>query len=158
MKRSHKAGLGFGITSGIITPLGSIVGLYSSTQSSFVIIGGVMVIALADAFSDSLGIHISKESDDRYTALEVWEATITTFLAKMGFGMSFIIPFVLFPVVPATYISISWAIALLSISSYLIARSRKESPWWAIFEHVSIATIVIIITYYVPMLIRRFFF
>ena len=59
MKHSFKVGFTFGVTSGIITTLGLIVGLHSGTHSKIIILGGIIVIAIADAFSDALGIHIS---------------------------------------------------------------------------------------------------
>src|SRR3989339_547129 len=59
MKNSIKKGLGFGLTSGIITTLGMIVGLNSSTHSQAVVIGGVLIIAIADAMSDALGVLFS---------------------------------------------------------------------------------------------------
>ena len=39
LNSSYKAGLGFGLTSGVITTLGLIVGLHSGTQSEQVVIG-----------------------------------------------------------------------------------------------------------------------
>ena len=64
MKPSYRTGLSFGLTSGIITTLGLIVGLNGSTHSKFAVIGGILTIAIADAFSDALGIHVSQESQD----------------------------------------------------------------------------------------------
>ena len=155
MKRSHKSGLGFGLTSGIITPLGIIVGLYSGTQSVSVIVGGILTIAIADAFSDSLGIHISKESSNEYSTREIWEATITTFLSKFFFALMFVIPFLLFSVVTAVFFSVLFGLFLLGIFSFFIAKSRNESPLWAIFEHLGIACFVVLITYYIPFLVMN---
>ena len=81
MKHSVKTGLCFGLTSGIITTLGLIVGLHSGTGSKLVIIGGILTIAVADAFSDALGIHISEESENKHTAREIWQSTTSTFLS-----------------------------------------------------------------------------
>jgi hypothetical protein len=64
MKHSWKVGLSFGLTSGIITTLGLMVGLNSSTNSKLVVIGGIMTIAIADSPSDALGIHVSEESEN----------------------------------------------------------------------------------------------
>ena len=75
MKHSIKKGFSFGLTSGVITTLGLIVGLHSGTHSKLVVIGGVLVIAVADALSDALGIHISEESENKHTQREIWEAT-----------------------------------------------------------------------------------
>lgn len=65
MKNSIKKGLGFGLTSSIITTLGLIIGLYSSTNSVLAIIGGIIIIAVTDSFSDSLAIHISEETNSK---------------------------------------------------------------------------------------------
>jgi ABC-type uncharacterized transport system permease subunit len=64
MKPSIKKGIGFGLTSGIITTLGLIVGLHSGTHSVNIIISGILIIAIADSFSDALGVHISEESEN----------------------------------------------------------------------------------------------
>ncbi len=56
MKESLNTGISFGLTSGVITTLGLIVGLHSGTHSKLAIIGGIITIAIADAFSDALGI------------------------------------------------------------------------------------------------------
>ncbi len=67
MKLSYIKGISFGLTSGIITTLGMIVGLHAGTHSRLAVIGGVLTIAIADAFSDALGIHISEESQNKHT-------------------------------------------------------------------------------------------
>ena len=82
MRLSIKKGMGFGITSGIITTLGLMVGLYSSTNSKFVVLGGILTIAIADAFSDALGIHISEESVYKGKYSKVWESTFATLFFK----------------------------------------------------------------------------
>jgi len=66
-----KVGFSFGLTSGIITTLGLMVGLNAGTHSKLVVIGGILTIAIADAFSDALAIHISEESENRHTAKQV---------------------------------------------------------------------------------------
>jgi VIT1/CCC1 family predicted Fe2+/Mn2+ transporter len=88
MKHSLKTGFSFGLTSGIITTLGLMVGLHSGTHSKLVVVGGILTIAIADAFSDALGIHISEESENKHTKKEIWESTISTFLSKFVFGAS----------------------------------------------------------------------
>jgi len=75
LKRSIKKGLSFGLTSGVITTLGMMVGLNASTGSRIAIIGGIMAIAVADAFSDAVGIHIAEESENRHSEREIWEST-----------------------------------------------------------------------------------
>lgn len=155
MKRSHRSGLGFGITSGVITTLGLIVGLYSGTESSFIVIGGILTIAIADAFSDSLGIHVAKESVNEYSTKEVWEATFATFFSKFLMALTFVVPFLFFYVTTAVLISILWGVFVLSFFSFFIAKKRGEPAWKAITEHLFIAMAVIVITYYLPHLIQH---
>lgn len=61
-------GLSFGLTSGVITTLGLIVGLHAGTHSRMVVIGGILTVAVSDAMSDALGIHISEEAKKRGSA------------------------------------------------------------------------------------------
>ena len=118
MKSSLKKGLGFGLTSGIITTLGLIVGLNSGTHSKLVILGGILVIAIADSFSDDLGIHISEEaSSKKVKTREIWESTLSTFLFKLVFALSFVVPVLLLDLQLAIIVSIIWGLFLITIFS-----------------------------------------
>jgi len=149
MKHSLKTGFSFGSASGIITTLGLMVGLHSGTGSKSVIVGGILIIAIADAFSDALGIHISEESENKHTTKEIWEATLSTFLSKFAFTLTFIVPLLLFQLSTAIIVSIAWGLSLLCIFSFFIAKEQKAKPWRAIGEHLAIAVAVIIATHYV---------
>ncbi|OYT30158.1 hypothetical protein B6U98_00015 [Thermoplasmatales archaeon ex4572_165] len=148
--RSLKVGVSFGLTSGVITTLGLMIGLYSSTNSSLVIIGGILTISIADSLSDALGIHISEESENVHSEKEIWKSTIATFLSKFIFALTFILPIFIFPKLStAIIISIIWGLTLLIVLSYFIAKQQKIKPWKPILEHLLIAVIVIILTYFV---------
>ena len=149
MNHSVKIGFSFGLTSGIITTLGLMVGLNSGTHSKLVVIGGVLTIAIADAFSDALGIHISEESENKHTTKEIWESTIATFVSKFAFALTFVIPVLLFPLTTAIYVSIVWGFTLLGLFSFYIAKEQGVKPWKVVIEHLVIALAVIIITHYV---------
>ncbi len=155
MKESYKKGLSFGMTSAVITTLGLIVGLNSSTGSRLAVISGILIIALADAFSDSLGIHISEEANKNNKAKHVWEATIITFLAKLFFALTFLVPFLIFSLKTSIIFSIIWGIVLLTILSYKISKNENAKPWSVIFEHLLIAFLVITISYYLGLLINK---
>jgi VIT1/CCC1 family predicted Fe2+/Mn2+ transporter len=149
MKHSLKVGFSFGSTSGIITTLGVMIGLHSGTHSELVVIGGVLTIAIADAFSDALGIHISEESENKHTTTEIWESTASTFLSKFVVASTFIIPILLLQLSTAIIVSVVWGLSLLGIFSFYIAKEQKVKPWKVISEHLLIALIVIVITHYV---------
>lgn len=147
MKDSFRTGIVFGLTSGAITTLGLMVGLHSGTHSRLAVIGGILTIAIADAFSDSLGIHISKESENAYSNRQVWAATIGTFLSKFLFALTFLIPLLFFELPTAIMISLIWGLTVLAVLSYIIAKAQQEKPWKVVFEHLAIAVLVVIITH-----------
>jgi len=157
MRNSIKKGFGFGLTSGIITTLGLIIGLNSSTHSKSIILGGIIIIAIADSLSDSLGMHISEEADSKNNKQQIWEATISTFLFKFIFAIAFIIPLLLLTLHTAIITSIILGLFLISIFSYYIAKSNKQSPTKAIAEHILITLIVIFLTHFLGKLINAIF-
>lgn len=157
MKDSLSVGVSFGVTSGIITTLGLMIGLDAGTGSRLAVIGGILTIAIADAFSDALGVHISEESESKNAPHAVWESTLATFFSKLLFALTFVIPVLLFDLSVAIWISIGWGIISLGVLSGYVAKKQKRSPWNPIAEHVGIAIIVIVVAHYAGVLIRSFF-
>ncbi len=147
MKHSLRVGFSFGLTSGIITTLGLMVGLHSGTNSKLAVIGGVLTIAIADAFSDALGIHVAEESENKHTVKEIWESTISTFFFKFLFALTFIVPVLLFGLATAIVVSIIWGLSMLSVLSFTMAKEQKEKPLKVVAEHLIIAMVVIVITH-----------
>lgn len=146
MKHSLKVGLSFGLTSGIITTLGLMVGLNAGTHSKLVVIGGILTIAIADAFSDALGIHVSEESEGKHTTREIWESTVSTWLAKFVFAVTFLVPILLFELSTAVIVAVAWGLLALGVYSYYLAKEEKAEPHKVILEHLFIAVLVIIAT------------
>lgn len=149
MKHSIKTGFSFGLTSGIITTLGLMVGLNSSTHSRLVVIGGILTIAIADAFSDAFGIHFSEESENKHNTIEIWQSAISTFFSKLAIALTFIIPLLLFQFSIAIIVCVIWGLSVLAIFSFYVAKKRRGKPWRVITEHLIIALVVIVITHYV---------
>ena len=154
MKDSIKKGFSFGLTSGVITTLGLIIGLWATTESRFVIIGGIFVIAIADALSDALGIHISEESKKRTSEKKIWESTLSTFFSKFIFALSFVIPVLLLELGTAIIVSIIWGFVLISSLSFYIAEKGKISRFKVIAEHVILTALVVLATYGVGKAVR----
>jgi vacuolar iron transporter family protein len=148
MEKSILKGSAFGLTSGIITTLGLIVGLHSGTGSRAVVLGGIVTIAIADSLSDALGIHISEEASGK-NSRHVWTATVTTFVSKLLFASMFMVPMLLFELDTAIYVSIGFGLALISLFSFYIGKSHEDGPWRVMLEHLLIAVVVVIATHYV---------
>jgi len=149
MRHPIMTGLSFGLTSGVVTTLGLMVGLYSGTRSRAAVIGGVLVIAVADSLSDALGIHVSEESENKHTLREIWEATLATFAAKLTVTASFLVPLIFLDLAAAVLVSVVWGYVLIGLFSFYISRGHEPRPWKVVVEHFLIATIVIAATHYI---------
>ena len=159
-KYSHQliTGVSFGLTSAVITSLGMIVGLHSATSSKLAVVAGIVIMAIADGLSDAVGLHLVEESETekgraKHTKREIWLTTIFTFLSVCGFSLTFAVPILLFRLKTAIFIAISWGIVLLILLNFRIAKIRKENPIRLISEHLLLALLVIIISYWVGNLI-----
>lgn len=156
LKKSLRTGFSFGLTSGIITTLGLIVGLNEGTSSKIAILGGILTIAIADAFSDAFGILTSQEAEN-HTIKQAIYAMVSTFLAKFIFALSFIIPVVLFELPVAMLVSIIWAYAALTGLAILLSQVEKKPLPKIVISHWVITTVVIIATYISGKMIATLF-
>jgi VIT1/CCC1 family predicted Fe2+/Mn2+ transporter len=150
-------GFSFGLTSGIIGTLGLMVGLHASTDSTLVVIGGILAIAISEGFSEAASIHIAEECKNASTMKEIWEATISTFLSKFIFSSVFIIPVLLFDLHKAIILSIMYGLFALFLISLITAREKEIQPYKLIMKNVGIAVFVIIITHFTGMWLSTVF-
>ena len=155
MKDSLRIGLSFGLTSAVITTLGLMVGLHSGTHSRIVVLGGILTIAIADAFSDALGIHVSEESKKVHTPKMIGGTTVDAIFSKLLFALTFAVPVLFLSLRVAIVVSLVWGLTILTVLSYAIARSQGKRPWKVVGEHLMIAVVVISITHYVGDLIGK---
>lgn len=157
MRKSILAGFNFGLTSGIITTLGLMVGLNASTQSHYVVIGGILTIAVADALSDSIGMHFAIESQNTHSSRDIWEATFSTLLYKFLFSSMFIIPILFFELYKAVLMSILAGMYLIIANSINLARQQDLNPIPVVIEHVSLTSGVVIASHYIGLFIAMIF-
>ncbi len=154
--RPYQTKFSFGATVAIITNLGLIVGLAALAHPRLAIISGILIIALVDNIADSFSIHIYQESE-YIDKKEVWFSTLTNFLTRMFVSLTFLILVIVLPLKLVVPCSIIWGLVLLASISYIIAKDKEVNPYLAIFEHISIAVIVIIASDFVgKFLIDKF--
>lgn len=134
-----------------------IIGLNAGTESLVAVVGGILVIAVADAMSDALGIHLAQEADSETSDQQVWSATFATFFAKFLTALSFALPFVLLSLGMAILISVIWGYAIISLLSYKLASEQGMKPLNVIVEHVAIATFVIVASHAIGLWVRGVF-
>jgi VIT1/CCC1 family predicted Fe2+/Mn2+ transporter len=150
-------GVGFGLTSGVITTLGVIIGLHSGTQSRLAVLVGIAVVAIADAMSDAFGMHVSEEAEHEHTTKELWESALFTFLSKLIIASSFIVPVAFLDLNTAIIASTVWGLTLITAFSFAMARAQKESIIKVVGEHVIIALAVILFAHYLGDLLHETF-
>jgi len=146
-------GFSFGLTSGVITTLGMIVGLDSALHSKTAIIAGILSIAIADSMSDAFGMHIAEEAGATKIA-GIWRATLYTLLYKFLFTIIFLVPIIFMELTFAVNFSIVFGISLIAIYSYFVANKLRNNPWKAVGEHVAISILVVIATRFVGNLVN----
>lgn len=152
-----RTGLFFGATSGVITTIGLITGLNAGTRSIVAVLGGIFVIAVADAMSDALGIHLAEEANPEATAHHIWSATISTFVNKFVFALSFAVPLLLLPLDQAVIASLLWGMLVIVVLSYFLARAQKASPIMIIGEHLGIAVLVVVLSHFIGVWVSKTF-
>jgi VIT1/CCC1 family predicted Fe2+/Mn2+ transporter len=155
MQDSLRTGISFGMTSAVITTLGLMIGLHSGSHSKTIVLGGILTIAIADAFSDALGIHVSEEAENVHTPRQIWGSTLATFLTKFIFGLTFAIPVLLLPLSTAIVAALVWGFSILAVLSYVLGRRQGGRPWQVVAEHLIVAFLVIGITHWVGNLIAK---
>ena len=153
---SHLTKFSFGATSAIITCLAFIIGLSKSGNPKLSIIGSLLVIAIADNISDTLGIHIFQESDLKKSDV-VRVSTFFNFLTRFVVILVFILLIFFLPIVYGMIFSIFWGISLLTVLSYLIAKEQKINPFKAVFWHIALAVLVIIVSNFLSEWIMNIF-
>jgi len=155
--KGARTGIFFGATSGVITTLGLIVGLNAGTQSMVAVLGGILVVAVADAMSDALGIHIAQEADPDSTENHVWAATFWTFFTKLIVALSFALPLLWLPLQMAVAVAVGWGMLVITLLSALLARMQRVAALPIITEHLVIAIVVVAISHYIGVWVNSAF-
>jgi len=132
-----------GTTAAIVTGMGLIAGLAQGNYTKTGLITSLLVFAIADNISDSLGLHIYKESEG-VSRRETRIFTYGNYIARLFLSATFILIVLLFSSYLAFIISFLWGTILLAILSYFIAKKKKTSPPLEIIWHLMIALMVVL--------------
>ena len=145
----------YGASSAIMTGLAIIVGLSTTTKAVFNIVTALLIIAIADNFSDAFGIHLQEESQ-KVSPKEVTLTTTYNFLARLITTAFLILFMILFPLNIALIISVIYGLVILIILSYNIAKVQGVNPYKSAFRHVMIAILIMIASFILRELITRY--
>jgi VIT1/CCC1 family predicted Fe2+/Mn2+ transporter len=152
--------ISFGLTSGVISSLGIIVGLHHLQK--LVIVTAIIIMAISDGLADAAGIHLSEEAEmeqekNKHTDKEGWLTTLLTLFFLVGVVITFVIPILIFPLGTAVFIAIGYGMLLLILLNYYIAKIKKVNPIKLILEHILLAIVLIIISNWIGNLITLWF-
>lgn len=147
----------FVITAAITTSLAIIIGLGSTHNLKIYIISTLLLLAIADNLTDSLGIHIYRKSQCIGGKCDNLQNTTSNFLTRLSITASFIVFVFLLPMEYAIITSVAVGLFILAILSYLIAQKQKTNPYKAVLEHITIVVVVIVISYFLGRIITGFF-
>ena len=147
--KGARTGVFFGATSGVITTIGLIAGLNAGTRSLVAVLGGILVVAVADALSDAMGIHLAQEADPDSTHDHIWAATIWTFMTKLVVASSFALPLIWFPLQLAVAIAVGWGLLVITLLSAYLARIQNAPVLHVVTEHLLITILVVAVSHYI---------
>lgn len=135
--------ISFGVTAATVTSMGLIIGLDAASATRPTIVAGLLVVALADNLTDSLGVHVYQESE-RLEARKAFLATSRNFAARVVVALTFILLVEVLPIGVAITASLIWGVVLLGTLSTLLARARRAGVVSEIAKHLGVALIVIL--------------
>jgi len=149
----RKAGeLTFGIASGILTAIGLMVGMNSSTSSKIAVMASIAVISCADSLSDSFGIFLSKIAERGTSKMEALRYAGGTFVGKFLFPLTFLIPLAVFDsLTTGVIVNIIWgylSLTLLTIEQQLVA---EDPIWKGLVQNLGLATLIIVLSSLIGM-------
>ena len=101
-------------------------------------------------------MHVSEEFG-KNSHVGVWSFMLSTFIFKLIFALTFLVPVLLLSLKSAVVVSVIWGFVLIGGFSYYVALKRKVKAWKVVGEHLAITVLVIVVTYLVGVLVRTFF-
>jgi hypothetical protein len=145
----------FGTTAAIVTSMGLIIGLGSATVSPATIVGGLLIVAVADNITDSLSVHMYQEAE-QLEARAAFRAMLMNFVARVLIGLTFAIVVLVLPSPYAVIIALGWGLLLLIGLSYMLARARDVRALPEVGKHLGVAVLVIAASRVVGLWILRY--
>ena len=145
----------FGSTAAIVTSMGLIIGFGTATVSPATIVGGLLIVAVADNITDSLSVHMYQEAE-QLEARAAFRAVLMNFVARLLIGLTFAIVVLVIPNPYAVIIALGWGLLLLVGLSYILARARGVRALPEVGKHLGVAVLVIAASRVVGLWILRY--
>ena len=132
----------FGGAAAVVTSLGLIIGFDEASAARTTILGGLLIVALADNLTDSLSIHMYQESE-HLDSRQAFRATVTNFATRLCLSLSFVMLVLALPIHVAVVASLIWGVVLLMGLTYALAKARNRPVFSEALKHLAAAAIVL---------------
>ncbi|MFC1640973.1 CYTH domain-containing protein [Patescibacteria group bacterium] len=148
--------LTFGITSGILTTVGVLVGMCAATPERIAIVAAIVAIAVADSFSDAFGIYMCKMSDRGNNRKAALRYAAGTFAGKCFFPLTFVVPILYLPIKIGIGIDLAWGGTVLALLSAEQAIVAQKSIGKTVGQNMGLAVLIIAAATTGGMLVARY--
>ena len=135
----------YGGAAAIVTSMALIVGLDAATATKWTILGGLLIVGVADNLTDSLSVHIYQESE-HLDGREAFLSTLTNFGTRLVISLSFVALVLLLPTGSAIVASLAWGLLLLVGLTWALAHERRQPVVPEVLKHVAVALTVILVS------------
>ncbi|MEO0183960.1 MAG: CYTH domain-containing protein [candidate division WOR-3 bacterium] len=147
----------FGITSGVMTTLGIITGVWFGTKDRLAVISGILAIAAADSLSDAMGAYTEQKMHYGIDEKKAKMRALLAFISKAIISLTFVIPFVLFPVKLQNFailIAFVWGLLIISFFAVQIAAIEYASISKKIIKQIAITLLVALLAFVGSSLVK----
>lgn len=147
----------FGITSGVLTTVGLLVGMNAATESRLAVVAGILVIAMADSLSDSFGMYLSKLGERGRTPAAAMRYAFGTFAGKLIFPLTFVVPLLLpvFSLSTAVAVDLGWGAVALSLLSAEHALVSQESIFRTVGRNLGLAILIVCLSMLIGAIVPK---
>jgi VIT1/CCC1 family predicted Fe2+/Mn2+ transporter len=132
----------FGGPAAVVTSLGLIIGFDAGSANRATILGGLLIVAVADNLTDSLSIHMYQESEHLATR-KAFHATVTNFATRLSLSLSFVLIMLALPMPLAVATSLIWGVVLLMGLTFLVAKAQNRPVVSELLKHLAAAAVVL---------------
>jgi hypothetical protein len=144
--------ISFGGTSAIVSSMGLILGLNAAEGSRRIIIGALLIFALADNLADSLSVHAYQEAE-LLAQKDAFATTIANFATRLLISLSFVCLVVFSPTALLAYVAGTWGLALLTVLTIFLAKARGAAVLKEVSKHLLVAGLVIVTSHWIGTII-----
>jgi adenylate cyclase class IV len=147
--------LAFGITSGILTTVGVLIGVNSASGDRLAVIASVVAIAVADSWSDAFGMYTARVTERGSSRAAALRYAAGTLLGKLVMPLTFLLPIALLPLGVAVIVDLVWGAVVLALLSLERALVGQLSPVRQVAVTLGLAALIVTLSSLAGSLVRQ---